>query len=113
MSARGAGERGAAPREWSTHYPLTGQVDGVEHEVTDPDLAEGRISGRYRAVCGLAVVPAALTARPGRPCRACAAELDPAPEAAADAHALRRAVSVWVHRFRLRVERPRMGEVAW
>lgn len=111
MRGRGVEQRIVAVRGWST--PLTGQVDGVEHEIADADLAAGRGSGRYRAVCGVVVAPAALTARPGRPCRACAAEVDPAPEAAADAHALRRALSAWVHQFRLRAERPRMGEVAW
>lgn len=111
MSGGGPRGRVGAVRVRST--ALTGQGDGVEHEIADADLVAGRGSGRYRAVCGVVVAPAALTARPGRPCRACAAEVDPAPETAADAHALRRALSAWVHRFRLRAELPRIGEVAW
>jgi hypothetical protein len=56
---------------WTT---VTSGEDGYAHEVADPVLAAGAVAaGRFVALCGRLVVPAALTAPPGRPCLLCAA----------------------------------------
>ncbi len=56
---------------WTT---VTSGEDGFAHEVADPVLAAGAVAaGRFVATCGRLVVPAALSAPPGRPCLLCAA----------------------------------------
>lgn len=56
---------------WTT---VTSGEDGFAHEVADPVLAAGAVAaGRFVAKCGRLVVPAALSAPPGRPCLLCTA----------------------------------------
>jgi hypothetical protein len=96
---------------------MTSQIDGQDHEITDEDLVPGLAVGRYRAVCGAWVSPASLTAPPGRPCVACAAELAPAPTlATAEQHSrsVRRAVAVWLRTCSTTVHGPtRRGAPSW
>jgi len=51
-----------------SRVPLT-CVDGLDHLVPDAVLAAG--DGRYTAVCGQVVLPAALSAPGGRGCPLC------------------------------------------
>jgi hypothetical protein len=54
--------------------PITCCLDGRAHDVTDQNVAAGwRAGGRYEALCGYVVVPAAMVAPIGRPCARCAA----------------------------------------
>jgi hypothetical protein len=54
--------------------PITCCLDGQAHDVTDESVAAGwRAGGRYEALCGYVVVPAAMVAPIGRPCARCAA----------------------------------------
>jgi hypothetical protein len=64
----------SAGLQWTT---ITSGADGFAHAVADPVLAAGAVSaGRFVAMCGRLVVPAALTAPPGRPCLLCTACAD-------------------------------------
>ncbi len=56
----------------ATATPITSAADGLAHDVEDAEVLAGRTVGRYVAVCGASVVPAALTAEEGRFCRSCA-----------------------------------------
>jgi hypothetical protein len=58
---------------------VTSVVDEIDHALTDEDMSAGMSAGlgRYAAVCGKSVVPAALTAPPGRACPGCAEILRP------------------------------------
>ena len=49
---------------------VTSAEDGLEHLVADEAMALEN-AGRYVALCGRAVLAAALVCPPGRPCRAC------------------------------------------
>ncbi|MFC7655161.1 hypothetical protein ACFQV8_01560 [Pseudonocardia benzenivorans] len=51
---------------------VTSAADGLAHDVEDAEVLIGRPRGRYVAVCGAIVHPAALTAPAGRVCRSCA-----------------------------------------
>lgn len=51
---------------------MTSAADGLAHDVEDTKVLFGRPRGRYVAVCGAIVHPAALTAPAGRMCRSCA-----------------------------------------
>lgn len=56
--------------------PITCCLDGRAHDVTDENVAAGRTAGgRYQALCGHVVLPAALVAPIGRPCALCATVL--------------------------------------
>ncbi len=44
---------------------------GTEHRLTVDAAAEGLLRGRYAALCGEEVLPAALVARAARYCRLC------------------------------------------
>lgn len=54
---------------------MTCTGDGLDHRVGDASLSDDCRSGRYRAVCGRLVIPAALVAPSGPPCLACAGVL--------------------------------------
>ncbi|WP_410597850.1 hypothetical protein [Amycolatopsis sp. lyj-23] len=52
--------------------PLTSDLDGFEHEVTDEVVqANLRTDGQFRAVCGINVRVVSLLEPSGRPCAAC------------------------------------------
>jgi len=86
--------------------PMTAVEDGLEHEVAAEDLSAGSVFGRYRALCGMAFGPAALTVPAGVPCRSCAVEVAPGPEpVAADARRSRRAAASWLRGLRARTAR--------
>lgn len=86
--------------------PLPGVSDGIEHEISDEAMTGGHVGGRYQALCGELIAPAALTEQPGRPCPACAVELTPVPElSSADSHAQRRALAPWLHALTTRTNR--------
>lgn len=58
--------------ERSSCSPLTCQLDGLTHLVTDEAAHAGRLArGTYRAVCGALVRAAPMTVPPGPPCLAC------------------------------------------
>jgi hypothetical protein len=42
--------------------PITCCLDGQAHDVTDENVAAGRHTGEYRALCGYVVLPAAMAA---------------------------------------------------
>jgi len=53
--------------------PITCCLDGRAHDVTDESVITGwRAGGRYEALCGYVVVPAAMVAPIGRRCARCA-----------------------------------------
>lgn len=91
--ARGGG-RGAM---WVVS--VTG-MDGLAHEVLVDGMAVGEPG--CVAVCGAAVVPAALVAPPGRRCGACTAcpVVDPTPDRTRTrgfTRAMRRRAAAWLH----------------
>ena len=53
--------------------PITCYFDRRAHEVTDKNIAAGRRTGHYQALCGYRVVAAAMAAPVGRPCAECTA----------------------------------------
>ncbi|MGB8198944.1 MAG: hypothetical protein WCF33_04485 [Pseudonocardiaceae bacterium] len=55
--------------------PITCYFDRRAHEVTDENIAAGRQSGHYQALCGYRVIAAAMAAPVGRPCPDCVAVL--------------------------------------
>jgi hypothetical protein len=55
--------------------PITCYYDRRAHEVTDENIAAGRRSGHYEALCGYRVIAAAMAAPAGRPCPECVAVL--------------------------------------
>jgi hypothetical protein len=69
-----AAARAARPDTHATLSVLS-VIDGLTHEVDELEVLAGR--GRYTAVCGELVSPAALTEAPGRRCRGCAAAFCP------------------------------------
>ena len=102
----GAGRRGARLSVHARSIPVTAAGDGVEHEVADEAIGGGHPGGRYQALCGEVIAPAALMEQPGRPCPACAVELTPVPElSSADSHAQRRALAPWLHALTTRTNR--------
>lgn len=46
-------------------------ADGMDHAVADEEIAAGRSAGRFMALCGLPVAPAALSTPPGPRCDRC------------------------------------------
>ena len=46
-------------------------ADGVDHAVTDEDMAAGLGLGQFAGVCGSSVVPAAMVAPPLPRCQRC------------------------------------------
>lgn len=46
-------------------------AEGVDHAVTDDEIAAGRVLGRYVALCGATVVAASMSAPPGLRCPRC------------------------------------------
>jgi hypothetical protein len=58
---------------------VTSVVDGLDHAVSDENMAAGIEAGRgqYRAVCGAVVVPDALSVPPRRLCSGCNALMYP------------------------------------
>lgn len=58
--------------------PITGQLDGLAHEVSDENVAASR-DGEYLALCGHRFLAAPLVAPVGRPCPQCAAVQAPPP----------------------------------
>lgn len=90
--------------------PMTAVEDGLAHEVGAEDLSAGSVAGRYRALCGAVIGPAALTVPAGAPCRCCAVEVAPGPEAAGvDARRSRRAAASWLRALRARTARRDAG----
>ena len=90
--------------------PMTAVEDGLAHEVGAEDLSAGSVAGRYRALCGAVIGPAALTVPAGAPCRSCAVEVAPGPEAAGvDARRSRRAAASWLRALRARTARRDAG----
>ncbi len=55
--------------------PITCRLDGQAHDVTDDNVATGRSTGEYEALCGYRVVAAPMVAPVGRPCAKCTAVL--------------------------------------
>jgi hypothetical protein len=55
--------------------PITCYFDHRAHEVTDENIAAGRHTGHYQALCGYRIVAAAMAAPVGRPCPECIAVL--------------------------------------
>lgn len=85
---------------------MTAAGDGLEHEITPDELSAGRAPGRYRALCGAVITPAALTVPAGVPCRACAVESAPVPHLAEqDARRSRREAASWLRGLRARTAR--------
>ncbi|MGE3495468.1 MAG: hypothetical protein AB7N73_12305 [Gemmatimonadales bacterium] len=83
-----------APRATLSVLSVT---DGLTHEVDELEVLAGR--GRYTAVCGEMVSPAALTEATGRRCRGCAAAFCPDLAdvvAECPSRGARRARSVWL-----------------
>lgn len=103
---RAGRHRGARPSMHSRSIPVTAAGDGIEHEISDEAMTSGHPGGRYQALCGELIAPAALTEPPGRPCPGCAVELNPLPElSSADSHAQRRALAPWLHNLTARTNR--------
>ena len=83
------GQNGARTAAGVPTTSMSSVVDGLAHDVEDPEVVAGCSRGRYVAMCGADVAPAALTAPSGRVCRSCAAmrcpeltpALDPSPPA--------------------------------
>jgi hypothetical protein len=57
--------------------PVTSVIDGTDHAVDIDAMAAGILAGhgRYIAVCGIVIEPAAMSAPPMRQCLACQAAL--------------------------------------
>jgi hypothetical protein len=53
--------------------PITCHLDRQAHDVTDDNVATGRPTGAYEALCGHLVVAAPMIAPVGRPCAKCTA----------------------------------------
>ena len=58
--------------------PITCHVDGQAHDVTDDNVAAGKTTGEYTALCGYVVVAAPLVAPLGRRCERCTVVSTPA-----------------------------------
>lgn len=72
--SRGGGsvaDRGTGTSRWWA-IPVTCVEDGYDHLVGDEQMVAGR-TGRYEALCGHRVHPAAMVCPPGRSCARCAA----------------------------------------
>lgn len=90
--------------------PMTAVEDGLAHEVGAEDLSASSALGRYRTLCGAVIGPVALTVPAGAPCRGCAVEVAPVPEAAGvDARRSRRAAASWLRALRARTARRDAG----
>ncbi|GEL27055.1 hypothetical protein PSU4_60090 [Pseudonocardia sulfidoxydans NBRC 16205] len=93
------GQNGARTAAGVPTTSMSSVVDGLAHDVEDTEVVAGRSRGRYVAMCGADVAPAALTAPSGRVCRSCAAlrcpELTDEP-GQRPARAARRAQSRWL-----------------
>lgn len=68
-------KRGIDAHAGAPPVPMTCTGDGLDHRVSETSLSDACRSGRYRAVCGRLVIPAALVAPPGRVCPACSVVL--------------------------------------
>ncbi|MGH3754644.1 MAG: hypothetical protein ACRDRP_18490 [Pseudonocardiaceae bacterium] len=55
--------------EWRDTIPITCRVDGQAHDVTDGNVATGRRTGQFPALCGYVVMAAPI----GQPCPRCTA----------------------------------------
>ena len=53
--------------------PITCYFDRRAHEVTDENIAAGRRTGHYQALCGYRIIAASMAAPVGRPCPKCVA----------------------------------------
>ncbi|MBP2371660.1 hypothetical protein JOF36_007433 [Pseudonocardia parietis] len=81
--------------------PITAVEDGLEHEVPAQNLSSDSACGRYLALCGAVIGPVALTVPAEVPCRACAAEAEPAlAPAVTDARRSRHVAVPWLRRLR-------------
>lgn len=101
-----AGDRPPGHSRQDGNALMTAFGDGLEHEVAAEELTAGRAVGRYRALCGLLVVPVSLTVPAGVPCRGCAVEAAPAPDLAGqDAQKSRRETASWLRGLRARTAR--------
>lgn len=79
--------------------PITCYVDRRAHEVTDENIAAGRRSGHYEALCGYRVIAAAMAAPVGRPCRECVAVVVAARSPAVPARRGRHRRPGWLRRI--------------
>lgn len=57
--------------------PITCRLDGQAHNVTDDNVAAGKRTGQYTALCGYVVSAAPMIAPVGRPCARCTAASRP------------------------------------
>lgn len=61
-------------------YPVTDAAGTGTHLLSNEAMAAGRrAKGRYRALCGVAVLPAPMTEGPATPCDGCWARTIPHP----------------------------------
>lgn len=85
---------GDGRRAWRTvAVPVTSVRDGFEHLVADAAMTPGS-AGRYVALCGRAVLAAALACPPGPRCSACVAARTADPVRQRRRHRRRR-LGVW------------------
>jgi hypothetical protein len=73
--------------------PITGQLDGLAHQVRDENVAAS-CTGEYLALCGHHFLAAPLVAPIGRPCPQCAA-VQPPPLATGRSHHWRQEWRWW------------------